>query len=156
IGHRPRPVHLEADLALVMAAILDRLPLPSFTIPANTRRLSDGFSHSLGFEDHAAVLRSLDKLPKIGADAVRELLINEAGASAEQAEACLAYAAIRTSDTSFAQQVRDLGGSGEMLEQGITELSAVLERVEASVPGVVVADLSIARGLDYYTGTVFE
>src|SRR5690606_33678496 len=42
------------------------------------------------------------------------------------------------------------------LEQGITELSAVLERVEASVPGVVVADLSIARGLDYYTGTVFE
>ncbi len=156
IGQNSLPGHIEAEVAMVMAEILDRLPLPSFTIHANNRRLSEGFFRSLGFEDHTAVLRSLDKLPKIGADAVRELLINEAGASAEQAEACLAYAAIRTSDTSFAQQVRDLGGSGEMLEQGITELSAVLERVEASVPGVVVADLSIARGLDYYTGTVFE
>src|SRR5699024_5854801 len=52
--------------------------------------------------------------------------------------------------------VRELGGTGEMVEQGIAELTAVLERVEAAVPGVVLADLSIARGLDYYTGTVFE
>src|SRR5699024_749891 len=71
-------------------------------------------------------------------------------------QACLDFAGIRTRDASFAERVRELGGGGEMVEQGIAELTAVLERVEAAVPGVIMADLSIARGLDYYTGTVFE
>ena len=156
IGQDTLPGHIEAEVATVMAEILDRLPIPEFTIHANTRRLSEGFFRSLGLEDQSAVLRSLDKLPKIGPDAVRELLLGEAGATPEQAQACLDFASIRTRDASFAQQVRDLGGSGEMVEQGIAELTAVLERVEAAVPGVIMADLSIARGLDYYTGTVFE
>ncbi|MFC7374285.1 MULTISPECIES: histidine--tRNA ligase [unclassified Brachybacterium] len=156
VGQDTLPGHIEAEVAVVMAEILDRLPLPSVTIHANTRRLSEGFFRSLGLEDHPAVLRILDKLPKLGADTVREQLISEAGASAEQAQACLDFAAIRTRDSSFAQRVRDLGGSGEMVEEGIAELTAVMERVEASVPGVILADLSIARGLDYYTGTVFE
>ncbi|AXK44943.1 histidine--tRNA ligase [Brachybacterium saurashtrense] len=156
IGQDTLPGHIEAEVAVVMAEILDRLPVPAFTIHANTRRLSEGFFRALGLEDQAAVLRSLDKLPKIGEEAVRELLLTEAGATEEQARACLAFAAIRTRDASFAEQVRALGGTGEMVEQGIAELTAVLERVEAAVPGVIMADLSIARGLDYYTGTVFE
>lgn len=156
IGQDTLPGHIEAEVAVVMAEILDRLPLPSFTIHANTRRLSEGFFRSLGLEDHTAVLRSLDKLPKIGPDKVRDLLLAEAGATPEQAQACLDFAAIRTRDASFADTVRELGGTGEMVEQGIAELTAVLERVEAVVPGVILADLSIARGLDYYTGTVFE
>ncbi|MDN5821757.1 MAG: histidine--tRNA ligase [Brachybacterium sp.] len=156
IGQDTLPGHIEAEVAVVMAEILDRLPMPSFTIHANTRRLSEGFFRSIGLEDQSAVLRSLDKLPKIGADAVRDLLLAETGASPEQARACLDFASIRTRDSSFAQQVRDLGGSGEVVEQGIAELTAVIERVEAVVPGVILADLSIARGLDYYTGTVFE
>ena len=156
IGQDALPGHIEAEVATVMAEILHRLPMPRFTIHANNRRLSEGFFRSIGFEDHAPVLRSLDKLPKIGAEAVRELLRTEAGASPEQAQACLDFAGIRTRDGSFAGQVRKLGGSGEMLEQGIAELTAVLAGVEAAVPGVIMADLSIARGLDYYTGTVFE
>ncbi len=156
VGQDTLPGHIEAEVAVVMAEILDRLPLPPFTIHANTRRLSEGFFRSLGLEDHAAVLRTLDKLPKIGADAVRAALLAEAGATVEQAQACLDFASIRTRDGSFAARVRELGGSGEMVEQGIAELGAVLERVEAAVPGVIMADLSIARGLDYYTGTVFE
>ena len=156
IGQDTLPGHIEAEVAVVMAEILDRLPLPTFTIHANTRRLSEGFFRALGLEDHAAVLRCLDKLPKIGPDAVRELLLGEIGATAQQAQACLDFASIRTRDGSFAERVRELGGSGEMVEQGIAELTSVLERVEAAVPGVIVADLSIARGLDYYTGTVFE
>ena len=156
IGQDALPGHIEAEVAVVMAEILDRLPIPSFTIHANTRKLSEGFFRAIGLQDHAAVLRILDKLPKIGAEAVGELLRREAGADQEQARACLDFAAIRTRDGSFAQTVRDLGGSGEMVEEGIAELSAVLERVEAAVPGVILADLSIARGLDYYTGTVFE
>lgn len=156
VGQDTLPGHIEAEVAVVMAEILNRLPLPPFAIHANTRRLSEGFFRSIGIEDHASVLRSLDKLPKIGADAVRTLLLEETGASVEQAQACLDFASIRTRDASFAQQVRQLGGSGEMVEAGIAELTAVIERVEAAVPGVIMADLSIARGLDYYTGTVFE
>lgn len=156
IGQDALPGHIEAEVAVVMAEILDRLPMPAFTIHANTRRLSEGFFRAIGLEDHTAVLRNLDKLPKIGADRVRELLLSEAGASPEQAQACLDFASIRTRDGSFAHQVRELGGTGEMVEQGIAELTAVLERVEDAVPGVILADLSIARGLDYYTGTVFE
>ncbi|WP_193106388.1 histidine--tRNA ligase [Brachybacterium sp. FME24] len=156
IGQDSLPGHIEAEVAVVMAEILDRLPLPQVTIHANTRRLSEGFFRSLGLEDHAAVLRTLDKLPKIGADRARELLLAETGATTEQAQACLDFASIRTRDASFADRVRELGGSGEMVEQGIAELTAVMERVEAAVPGVIMADLSIARGLDYYTGTVFE
>lgn len=156
IGQDTLPGHVEAEVAVVMAQVLSRLPLPPVTIHANTRRLSEGFFRSLGLQDHASVLRALDKLPKIGADAVKQLLLNDAGATEEQADACLAFAAIRTGDGSFGDQVRSLGGSGEMVEEGIAELTAVLERVEAAVPGVILADLSIARGLDYYTGTVFE
>lgn len=156
IGQDVLPAHVESEVAIVMAEILSRLPLPAFSIHVNTRKLSEGFFRSLGFEDHTAVLRSLDKLPKIGEDAVRTLLVDEAGATAEQADAALAFAGIRSRDASFGDRVRALGGTGEMVEEGIAELTAVLERVEAAVPGVILADLSIARGLDYYTGTVFE
>ncbi|WP_347042727.1 histidine--tRNA ligase [Brachybacterium nesterenkovii] len=156
IGQDVLPDHIEAEVAIVMAEILAQLPLPGFTIHANNRRLSEGFFTSIGLTDIPAVLRSLDKLAKIGPEKVAELLVADAGATDEQARACLAFAGIRTADDSFAQQVRALGASGEMLEQGIAELAAVLRRVNAAVPGACVADLSIARGLDYYTGTVFE
>lgn len=156
IGQDTLPTHVEAEVAIVMAEILDRLPMPGFTIHVNHRRLSEGFFASLGLSDTPAVLRALDKLAKIGPEKVAQLLRLEAGASEGQARACLDFAAIRTPDASFADRVRELGGSGEMLEQGIAELTDVLARVEAAVPGTCVADLSIARGLDYYTGTVFE
>ncbi|MFE5777420.1 histidine--tRNA ligase [Brachybacterium sp. NPDC056505] len=156
IGQDSLPSHQEAEVVVVMAEILSRLPLPPFTIRANNRKLSEGFFRSIGLEDFEGVLRTIDKLPKIGDEATARLLVEDAGASEEQARTCLAFASIRTRDDSFAQQVRDLGGEGELLEEGIAELAAVLEQVEAAVPGVMMADLSIARGLDYYTAGVFE
>ncbi|GAB2550491.1 histidine--tRNA ligase [Brachybacterium huguangmaarense] len=164
------PGHVEAEVAIVMAEILEALPIPAFTIHANNRRLSEGFFRAIGLEDTAAVLRSLDKLAKIGPEAVATLLRDEAGATDEQAGACLEFAGIRTPDGSFAEGVRALlerhAGSGAgtagapeatvEVEEGITALDDVVRRVNAVVPGVCVADLSIARGLDYYTGTVFE
>src|SRR5699024_2421193 len=150
------PGHSEAAPAVVTAESHAQLQLPQVPLHAHRRRLSEGFFRSIGLEDHTGVLRSLDKLPKIGPERVRALLLEETGASPKQAQACLDFAGIRTRDASFAERVRELGGGGEMVEQGIAELTAVLERVEAAVPGVICADLSIARGLDYYTGTVFE
>lgn len=156
IGQDVLPAHIEAEVALVMAEILTALPIPGFTIHANNRRLSEGFFRAIGLEDTQGVLRSIDKLAKIGPEAVATLLREQSGATEEQAQACLGFAGIVTDDGTFGDRVRALGGTGEEVEQGIAELSEVVRRVNAEVPGVCVADLSIARGLDYYTGTVFE
>jgi histidyl-tRNA synthetase len=74
----------------------------------------------------------------------------------EAAQRCLALARIRTADTSFVAQVRALGVEHPLLDEGLDELAAVGGAAEARMPGAVVADLRIARGLDYYTGTVYE
>jgi len=102
------------------------------------------------------VLRSIDKLEKIGPAKVAELLKTELGATEEQAQSALKLASIRTEDTSFVEQVRALGVSNELLEEGLNELQQVIAATAERAPGRVVADLSIARGLDYYTGTVVE
>ena len=106
------------------------------------------------------MLRSIDKLEKIGADAVAQELQREVGASEEQAQAALELAQIRTEDSSFAAQVRELAErykvEHELLDRGVTELAEVIDEAARRAPGKVLADLSIARGLDYYTGTVYE
>ncbi len=91
-------------------------------------------------------------------DEVARLLVRDAGASASQAERCLALATIRASDASFVERVRGLGVTDELLEIGLEELAAVVEGASAAVAGRVdvEANLRIARGLDYYTGTVVE
>ncbi|MCI9887877.1 histidine--tRNA ligase [Micrococcales bacterium 31B] len=154
------PFHYEVELPLVMADALAALPIPSFTIRVNNRKIVEGFYRGLGFDDTAAVLRVIDKLEKIGPDGVRTQLEQQAGANESQVAACLALASIRTADTSFVAQVRALAGehgvTDAMLEEGLAELERVLATAAELNPGVVVADLSIARGLDYYTGTVYE
>jgi histidyl-tRNA synthetase len=104
------------------------------------------------------VMRAVDKLDKRAPDEVVSLLIEAAGLSGEQARLCLQLASIRTTDDSFAEQVAQLGVSHPLLSTGVAELSAVIEGCApfASERFAVEADLSIARGLDYYTGTVFE
>ena len=87
-------------------------------------------------------------------------LQREAGASEEQAQAALELAQIRTEDSSFVAQVRELAeryeAEHELLDQGVAELAEVIDEAARRAPGKVLADLSIARGLDYYTGTVYE
>src|SRR5690606_23736317 len=106
--------------------------------------------------DPPAALRAVDKLDKIGPDGVAALLSETAGATDAQAKACLALGEISTADASFTDRVRALGVSDPLLDEGLAELVAVVEAAAEHTPGVVVADLSIARGLDYYTGTVYE
>ncbi|MDQ0276322.1 histidyl-tRNA synthetase [Arthrobacter silviterrae] len=150
------PFRYDVELALVIAEALSALPIPAFKLRINNRKLAEGFYRGIGLEDTAGVLRSIDKLEKIGADKVAELLQTELGATAEQAAKALALASIRTEDTSFVGQVRALGVSNELMEEGLNELEQVIAAAVKSAPGSVVADLSIARGLDYYTGTVYE
>ncbi len=156
VGRDALAFHHEVEVALVMAEVFRALPMPPAVILVNNRRLAEGFFLGAGASDPAAALRAIDKLAKIGPAKVRDLLIGEAGLSGSGAGACLALAQIRSADTSFVEQVRALGVTHELLDQGLAELAAVVGAAAHRMPGAVVADLKIARGLDYYTGTVYE
>jgi len=156
VGRDTLAFHHEVEVALVMAEVFRALPCPPAVILVNNRKLAEGFFLGAGASDAGAALRAIDKLDKIGAAKVAELLVADAGLSAEGAELCLALAAIRSEDTSFVDAVRALGVEHPLLDEGLADLAAVVGAAHARMPGALVADLKIARGLDYYTGTVYE
>ena len=160
IGENTLAGHHDVEAPLVMLDALERLHgrlgLPSVLMHINNRKLSEGFYRGLGIEDTAAVLQRVDKFDKIGPGAVAALLRDELGLSELVASRCVELATICTTDDSFVSRVRSLGVRSEMLDEGLDALADVLNAARAHVPGRMVADLKIARGLDYYTGTVYE
>ncbi len=157
VGRDSLPVQHDVEVARVMAEALGGLDfLPPLRLQVNNRKLIEGFCLGLGAPDVPAVLRAIDKLDKVPADIVAKQLVADAGLSDQQAGQCLALAQIRSTDSSFVSQVWALGVAHQLLDEGLAELTAVIDGC-ADVTGVTVeADLRIARGLDYYTGTVFE
>jgi histidyl-tRNA synthetase len=158
VGAGELPFHHDVDVVRVMGEALSALPLPPLSMQLNNRKLIQGFYRGLGIPDVTAAIRSIDKLDKLPADVVAALLVEEAGATEAQADRCLQLAAIRTSDTSFVDRVRALGVHDDLLDTGLAELTAVVDGASA-VSGdrvAIEANLRIARGLDYYTGTVVE
>ncbi|TAM88635.1 MAG: histidine--tRNA ligase [Jatrophihabitans sp.] len=157
VGRGTLAFHHDVEVARVMAEALGRLEfLPPLRLQVNNRKLVEGFARGVGATDVAAVLRAIDRLDKVPAAVVAAELRDVAGLGDEQAAACLRLADIRTADTSFVERVRGLGVGDDLLDTGLAELAAVIEGC-ADIRGVTVeADLRIARGLDYYTGTVFE
>jgi len=163
VGAGDLPYHYEVDLPLVMAEALGALRdigVPPVRILVNNRRVAEGFYRGIGLDDVEGVLRSIDKLDKIGPEKVAGLLVAETGATPEQARACLDLAAISGGDAGVVDRVRALAAEhgivSELMEQGLGELRQLIEAAAVRAPGVVVADLKIARGLDYYTGSVYE
>jgi len=160
VGSETLAEHHDVEAPLVMLEALERLHVelgfPPVLMHVNNRKLSEGFYRGLGIEEPAAVLQRVDKYDKIGPEAVHELLTDELGLSTEQADKCVALAGISAADHSFIDQVRELGVANEMLEEGLDSLDRVVTAVNKVVPDRMVADLKIARGLDYYTGTVYE
>ena len=152
--------HHDAEIPLVALDVFGRLHrdlgLPPVSIRVNNRKLSEGFYRGLGIEDTAAVLQRVDKYDKVGPDVVVELLTEQVGLSETQASACVALAGISSEDESFVDKVRALGVTHELLEEGLADLASLIRIARGTEPGRVVADLRIARGLDYYTGTVYE
>jgi histidyl-tRNA synthetase len=157
VGRDHLPFHHDVEVARVMAEALGSLGLPPLRMQVNNRRLLEGFYLGIGVPDPGETMRIADKLDKLPADTVAEML-REAGLTSRQAEQCLELATVRAGDTSFAERVRKLGVDHDLLAQGIAELTAVMEGCAGAQTDRVTieADLSIARGLDYYTGTVFE
>ncbi|RJS47383.1 histidine--tRNA ligase [Nocardioides cavernaquae] len=159
VGRDVLPFHHDVEVARVMVEALSGLDfLPGFTLQVNNRKLIQGFYTGLGASDIDKVMQLIDKLDKLPVDKVRELLISDAGLDEKQADLCLQLATIASEDASFVDDVRALGVSDQLLEEGLTELAAVIEGCKPFTSDTVkvVADLKIARGLDYYTGTVFE
>ncbi|WP_022916231.1 histidine--tRNA ligase [Ruania albidiflava] len=159
VGSGTLPFHYEVEVPLVIAEVfqaLTSLGLPPVRILVNNRKVAQGFYEGLGIADVEGVLRTIDKLDKIGADGVLEVLQRDNGATAQQAQACLDLASISGTDHQVADRVRALGVTSDLLEEGLAELMALVDAAKKRLPGVLVADLRIARGLDYYTGTVYE
>lgn len=164
VGDGTLPFHADVEIARVMAEALAAVAGvlgagpdddPWFTLQVSNRKVLEGFYLGLGVATPTAVMQVVDKLDKLPGEKVLELLA-EAGLDDASARACLALAEISTEDTSFVERVRALGVQHPLLDEGLDELASVVAAC-ADVEGVrVTADLRIARGLDYYTGTVFE
>jgi histidyl-tRNA synthetase len=152
--------HHDVELPLVTLAALERLHidlgLPPVLMRVNNRKLAQGFYLGLDIADPAAVLRQVDKIDKIGPDRVIGQLINEVKITEAQARSCVQLAEIRSDDVSFVSEVRRLGVEHDQLEEGLDLLAEVVTTAARYVPGRLIADLRVARGLDYYTGTVYE
>jgi histidyl-tRNA synthetase len=152
-----------------MVSALERLRefgLPKATVHANNRKLSEGFYRGLGLTDVEGVLREIDKLDKIGADEVAKLLVEGCGADENQARACLELAELTAADGAELSGKFDtlcekhgIANDSEayvLARQGLDTLAMIVDEAARIRPGSVIADLKIARGLDYYTGSVYE
>ncbi len=164
VARETLPSHLEAEVAVVMARALESLELPPARMRMNDRRLVEGFYRGVGVTDVAGALRSVDKLGKIGPDGVAKELATQ-GVPETASDAILQLARIQSADASFREAVLDLWettptiddeDAQRLLGEGLAALGLLVEAVNAAVPGTAIADLSIARGLDYYTGAVYE
>jgi histidyl-tRNA synthetase len=152
------PFHHDVEVARVMAEALSALPVPALKLQVNNRKLIEGFFRGVGAPDVPAVMRVIDKIDKVPAEIIATMLESEASLNPDQAKLCLALAEIRSGDSSFVERVQALGVVDDLLAEGLTELAAVIDGCAGlnSDRFSVEADLRIARGLDYYTGTVFE
>lgn len=143
------PLHFDAEMPAIIYEAMSGLGLGKFQIRISNRKILLGLLDSLGLSEQAVgVTRIIDKLDKIGADGVNELLLNECGLSEEVIDKILSV--VSTKDLST------LTPANDAMREGIEELSFVMKQLEHLPEDAVVADLSIVRGLDYYTGTVYE
>ncbi|OHE85814.1 MAG: histidine--tRNA ligase [Lysobacterales bacterium RIFOXYD1_FULL_69_11] len=163
VGKDSLSVRHDAEFPAVIFAVFSELDIGKFTIQLNNRKLMRGFFEAQGVGDadlQARVLREVDKLDKRGPDYVRETLVGEGfGLSADAVERILAFVEVRsTSHADALARLDALGTPNDAVRAGVEELREVLELVRAlGVPETHYAlNFSIARGLDYYTGTVYE
>ncbi|KGM51948.1 histidyl-tRNA synthase [Lysobacter concretionis Ko07 = DSM 16239] len=163
IGKDALSVRFDAEMPAVIHAVFSELAIGKFTIQLNNRKLMRGFFEAQGVTDgelQARVLREVDKLDKRGPDYVRETLTGDGfGLSVEAVDSILEFVEVRsTSHADALARLDALGDGNDSLRAGVSELREVLELIRAmGVPESDVAlNFSIARGLDYYTGTVYE
>ena len=159
IGDGKLDILNEAEIPSIIYNIFNRFGLKRFQIRVNNRKILNGFYAMLGLSEKSGdIMRTVDKLDKIGAPKVKALLLSECGVSEEAADEILKFIAITGSNAEVIAALEGYVGRNETFDLGLSELKAVCENLGAfGVPEENFAvDLTIARGLDYYTGTVYE
>ena len=158
IGLDSLDIVYDAEMPAIICQVFKELDFGSFTIRLNNRKVLNGFFSELGYADKIGdILRTIDKLEKMGKDAVNEEL-KEFGVAAGDIERILAFIAIKGSNDDVLAALKAQGIADERYQAGVSELEAVigyLRRFGIAEENFRI-DLTIARGLDYYTGTVFE
>ncbi|MCH2206485.1 MAG: histidine--tRNA ligase [Lentisphaerales bacterium] len=155
VGDGALPAHFEAEVVEVVYSIFKELNVGDFTVRINNRKLLEGYYRGLGIEDMGQTLIAIDKIDKEGRERVIEMLL-ENGLSQEQAEGCVDLAAKKFTISEGLKFIGELEATNEILEQAKVELTEIFNNLSHLPEGSVIFDLSIARGLDYYTGSVYE
>ena len=158
IGDGKLDVSNEAEMPAIIYQVFNRLGLRRFQVRVNNRKILNGFYEMLGLSEQAGdVMRTVDKLEKIGADKVKGLLM-ELGVPEEKAGEILGFIGISGSNGQVLEALEAYRGRNELFDLGLDELKTVVKYLGGfGVPEENFAvDLTIARGLDYYTGTVYE
>ncbi len=157
IGNESLSVINDAEILSVIYSTFKALGFDDFTIRINNRKVLNGFFESLNVSDKAEVLRTIDKLEKIGKDAVAAEL-KATGLSSDDADSVLKFVDIKGNCSEIINSLRELGIENETFIEGVNELELVLNYIDSfKVPSRnYTVDLTIARGLDYYTGTIYE
>ena len=159
IGDGKLDITNEAEIPSIIYQTFTRLGLKRFQIRVNNRKILNGFYAMLGLtEQSGAIMRTVDKLDKIGPDKVRDLMLSDCGLREDQAAEILKFIAITGSNTEVLAALEGYMGRHELFDTGLSELKTVVKYLaDFGVPEENFAvDLTIARGLDYYTGTVYE
>ncbi len=159
IGDGKLDIINEAEIPAIIYSTFKTLGLSRFKIHVNNRRILNGFYAMNGMSARAGeIMRTVDKLDKIGAEKVREILINDVGMFTQKADTVLDFMAISGTNEQVIARLEMLRGMDETFDQGLEELKTVAKYLgDFGVPEENFAiDLTIARGLDYYTGTVYE
>ena len=159
IGDGKLDVTNEAEIPAIIYQTFTSLGLSRFKIRVNNRKILNGFYAMNELSEKSGdIMRTVDKLDKIGADKVRALLTDEIGLTEEQANEILTFIAIRGTNAEVLTALEGYAGRNELFDLGLDELKTVVRYLAAfGVPEENFAvDLTIARGLDYYTGTVYE
>ena len=159
IGDGKLDILNEVEIPSIIYHIFNRFGLKRFQIRVNNRKILNGFYAMLGLSEKSGdIMRTVDKLDKIGADKVKGLLLSECGVEESAADEILKFIAITGTNAEVISALEGYVGRSEVFDLGLSELKAVCENLGAfGVPEENFAvDLTIARGLDYYTGTVYE
>ena len=159
IGDGKLDILNEAEIPAIIYKVFKGFGLNRFQIHVNNRKVLNGFYALLGLTEKSGdIMRTVDKLDKIGADKVKVILLEDCGLAENQADEILKFISIRGTNADVIAALEGYAGRNEMFDQGLSELKTVTANLSAfGVPEENFAvDLTIARGLDYYTGTVYE
>ncbi|MBE7003535.1 MAG: histidine--tRNA ligase [Ruminococcaceae bacterium] len=159
IGDGQLDIANDAEIPAIIYTVFSRLGLRRFQIRINNRKVLNGFYAMLGLtEKSGEIMRAVDKLEKIGADGVRAVLTDELSLTAAQADDILSFTAIHGTNDAVLASLESYRGRNPLFDEGLDELATVAKYLGGfGVPQENFAvDLTIARGLDYYTGTVYE